>query len=92
MGAVSLILEGDAKQVVDALNSKTSNGSRYGHFVNDTCRILQEKVSQWKCVFVPWEANQAAHRLAKAATTDIIDKIWRYGIPDCICDVLPMEA
>jgi ribonuclease HI len=92
MGAVSLILEGDAKQVVEAINSKTSNGSRYGHFVNDTCRILQEKVSQWKCVFVPREANQAAHRLAKAATTDIIDKIWRYEIPDCICDVLPMES
>jgi ribonuclease HI len=89
--AASLILEGDVKQVVDAINLNTSNWRCYGHIVNDTCRILQT-VPQWRCVFVHREANQAAHRLAKAATTNIIDKIWRFEVPDCICDALPMES
>jgi ribonuclease HI len=39
-GGTSLILEGDAKLVVDALNSNNCNWSRFGHIVNDTRRIL----------------------------------------------------
>jgi hypothetical protein len=45
----------------------------------------------WKCNFVRREANEAAHRLAKAAITDVSDRIWRDTTPNCISGVVSME-
>jgi hypothetical protein len=83
-------LEGDAKIIVDALNSDERILSRYGHLVEDTRSILQSFPS-WKCDFVHREANEAAHRLAKAATTYISDRMrWNYT-PYCISDIILVE-
>jgi hypothetical protein len=83
-------LEGDAKIIVDALNSDERILSRYGHLVEDTRSILQSFPS-WKCDFVHREANEAAHRLAKAATTYISDRMWWNYTPDCISDIILVE-
>jgi hypothetical protein len=40
LGLQDLILEEDAKQIVEAINSSTSMWSRYGHLVDDTRRLL----------------------------------------------------
>ena len=84
------LVEGDTKLVVDALNSNNCNLSRFGHIVNDTHRIIHT-FSQWRCVFVDREANQAVHLLAKEATKDVKDRIWRVEISDRISDVVSME-
>jgi ribonuclease HI len=90
LGLQNIILEEDAKQIVEAINSTTSKWSRFEHLVDNTQRLLCS-LSRWKCVFIHWEANEAAHRLAKAAVTDISDIIWRGEIPNCISDIVLME-
>jgi ribonuclease HI len=86
----NVILEGDAKLVPDALNSNQSRGCRFGHLIEDTRHVLQ-LFSRWKCVFTKRVANEAAHRLAKRATLNIGDRIWRSQVLDCISDVVLME-
>ena len=89
-GLENIILEGDAKQVVDELNSNGSRWCRFGQLIDDIQHILQ-KITRWRCVFIKREANEAAHRLAKRATTNIKNRIWRNQIPDYINDVVLME-
>jgi ribonuclease HI len=50
LGIHEVIFEGDAKQVVDAINSNTSKWSRFGHLIEDTRQMLQF-LSRWECVF-----------------------------------------
>jgi hypothetical protein len=76
--------------VVDAVNSTTSRWSRFGHLIEDTRQILQF-LSRWVCAFTKREANEAAHRLAKRAISNVNDRIWRNQIPDCISDIVLME-
>jgi hypothetical protein len=90
MGILKVWLEGDTKIIVDTLNSDASILSRYGHLVEDTRCILQSFPS-WSCGFVHREANEAAHRLAKAANINISDRMWRNQTPDCISDIILME-
>jgi ribonuclease HI len=90
LGVQCVVLEGDAKQIVDTVNSNSASWSRFGHLIDDTRRIL-ESFPQWKCQFVRREANEAAHRLAKAATIDVNDRIWRDAPPSCINDIVLME-
>jgi ribonuclease HI len=90
MGLHNIILKGDAKQIVDAINSYTSTWSQYGHLVDDTWCLLCS-LSRWKCIFTHREANEAAHRLVKAAMMDISDIIWRDQTPHCISDIVLME-
>jgi ribonuclease HI len=81
-----VVLEGDAKQIVDAVNSSSTWWSRFGHLIDDTRRIL-ESFPQWKCQFVRHEANEAVDRLAKTATTNVNDRIWRDVSLSCISDI-----
>jgi ribonuclease HI len=90
MGLQKVILEGDAKLVVDAINAKDNNWSSIRHLVEDTCSILQSN-SQWKCVHLNRSANMPAYRLAKLATIDVIDKLWNSLIPNCIRNVILIE-
>ena len=85
-----IMMEGDAKQIVDAVNSNTSSWSRFGHIIDDTRRILGE-FTRWTCNFVRREANEAAHWLAKAAIRNVNDRIWRDTTPNCIRDIVSME-
>lgn len=90
MGLQKVILEGDAKTVVEAINGKNRKWSNIEHLVDDT-RVALQSFIQWKCVHVKLYANMVAHKLAKLATTDIIDRLWDSRIPDCISDVILME-
>ena len=74
LGVQRVVLEGDAKQIVDAVNSSSTSWSRFGHLIDDTRRFL-ESFPQWKCQFVRRGANEAAHQLAKAVITDVNDRI-----------------
>jgi hypothetical protein len=90
MGFSKVWLEGDAKIIVDALNSDASLLSRYSHLVEDTLCILQTFLS-WSYGFVHREAHEAAYRLAKVANINISDRMGRDQTPDCISDIILME-
>ena len=74
LGIQQLFLEGDAKLVVDAINSNTSTWSHFGHIVEDTRGVLQT-FPRWRCGFIHREANEVAHQLARVAFTNISDRI-----------------
>ena len=79
LGLQNIYLEGDAKQIVEAINSSMGTWSRFGHLVDDTRHILAS-FSCWKCDFIHREANEVVYRLAKAATININDRMWRNQI------------
>jgi ribonuclease HI len=72
----NVMFEGDAKQVMDAMNSTMSRWSRFGHLLEDTRHSLQ-RLSRCKCVYVNNEANEATHQPAKKAILNVNDRIWR---------------
>jgi hypothetical protein len=78
LGGSAIILEGDAKQVVEAINSDVSNVSRFGHLVEDI-RLTLKSFPRWRCVFANRNANVAAQQdnLARGATRFIIDRDWK---------------
>ena len=90
MGMECINLKGDAKQVVEAINSPMMVWNRFGQLVEDTRWILHSLTS-WKCTFVNQKANDAAHTLAKVAITNVGDRIWRDSTPNCINDIVLME-
>jgi ribonuclease HI len=69
-----IMMEGDAKLIVDAVNSNSSTWSRFGHIIDHTQQILDDFI-RWKCNHVRCEANGVVHQLVKAATTDVNDRI-----------------
>jgi hypothetical protein len=56
LGFQKLILEGEAKVVVDALLSKHVNKSHFGHII-DELRASLPAFPHWQCVFIPRESN-----------------------------------
>ena len=50
-GLENIILEGDAKQVVDEVNSNGRRWCRFGQLIDNTRHILQ-KITRWRCVFI----------------------------------------
>jgi hypothetical protein len=67
-GIQKLLLEGDALQIVQALNSDTGEWAPYGMITMDAKQKLQT-FQEFNVVHVPREANRAAHCLAKLALT-----------------------
>jgi ribonuclease HI len=90
LGLQHIILEGDALQVVKAVNCPSRNWSRFGQLVEDT-RMVIHSFSSWRVSHISRVANSAAHGLAKAAVKHIIDQVWMEEIPICICDVVLLE-
>jgi ribonuclease HI len=56
LGFQKLILEGDAKVVVNALLSKHVNKSHFGHII-DELRVSLHAFPHWQRVFIPKESN-----------------------------------
>jgi hypothetical protein len=68
-------LAGDAKQVVDDVNSVSQNLIVAGHFVDG----IKEEILGLRhasVVHVGREANNVAHCLTKEASTHVIDTVW----------------
>jgi hypothetical protein len=68
LGIQQVWLEGDAKIIVDALNSNTNKWSRFGHILDDT-RCMMLSFQDGNALLLNREANEAAHRLAKEASS-----------------------
>lgn len=90
LGLNVIQLEGDARNVVEAFNSRAPNWSKIGHIVEDMHQLLNN-LPQWKVDVVSREANKAAHTLAKLAVSHGVDRLWMGVTPDCIREVVLSE-
>lgn len=83
MGLSQVHFEGDAKSVVDSVNSAHVDSSWMGHVVDDI-RLEVQAFPQWQLFFVRREGNQVAHLLAKYAVRHFENNLWLSMPPDCI--------
>jgi hypothetical protein len=60
MGALNLVLKGDAQIIVSAIKSGTRHEGCYGHLVEDI-KMLLHSFSKWECCYVGRLCNGAAH-------------------------------
>jgi hypothetical protein len=90
VGLEKVCLEGDAKNVVDALNFLEANWSRIGHIVADA-KVLLLTFAHWEVQYVSRDTNFAAHNLAKLAARLGIERKELGEIPDCILEIILIE-
>jgi hypothetical protein len=90
MGYNNVIFEGDALQVIKAIETEGPCMSSYGHLID--C-IRGELCSFENACFihVSREANNAAHTLAKLATTHVTLSTWRGDVPPSVGDIVRRE-
>jgi ribonuclease HI len=87
IGFTKIYLEGDAKNVVDALLSSEANWSKSGHTIADAQLLLQDFI-YWEIKYVSREDNFAAHNLAKLAALLGLERQWMNEISDCILEII----
>jgi ribonuclease HI len=90
MGLSNVQLEGDAKNVVNAVLACEPDDSSRGHLIEDIKETLRA-VPRWEIRHVRREENHVAHVLADLAVKDNMSMVWLYNPPDCICEMLKAE-
>jgi len=90
-GFFDVIFEGDATKVINEINSEPPYPSRIGHFIEN---IHLEKGCFRSVVFSfsPRECNNAAHTLAKEASSNCVDNRWLEDMPVCIRSIVLREC
>jgi ribonuclease HI len=71
----SVLFVGDAKVIIDAINSGERSWSMRSPIIQDLNVHLQE-FSQWRIAYCNKETNQLAHELARLATSSEMDELW----------------
>jgi ribonuclease HI len=89
-GISDVILEGDSKQIVDAIAGMGSYWCKYGHIIGDINEVMKG-FRRWEVRHVRREANEATHVLAKSAIRTKEEKIWLEETPSIIIDVVNQE-
>ncbi|XP_042972830.1 uncharacterized protein LOC122304638 [Carya illinoinensis] len=96
LGLSQVCFEGDAKVVIDAVNSKEEDSSWYGQKIEDLQQIMAG-YPEWKIVFVHRTANVSAHTATKLAIRVSSENVWLEDDPvevrrsimdDLVCNVL----
>jgi ribonuclease HI len=90
VGFYEIILEGDAKQVVDDVNSRSPKQDVSGLFVEGIKMEMQE-LRGVSIAHVNREANNVAHLLAKEASTLEMDGVWLEECPNFILNAVLRE-
>lgn len=91
MSCYEIIMEGDAKQVVDDVNSRIPKHDVSGHFVEG---IIMKMQGLWgiSISHVSRDANNVAHQLAKEASTKEVDCVWLKECPNFLLNVVLRET
>jgi ribonuclease HI len=89
-GVRKVILEGDSKQVVRALEEKEQSSCTYGQVLDDAKIVLKGFIG-WEVCHIKRELNMAAHRLAKEASKKFSEKVWLEETPNSIIDLINLE-
>lgn len=90
LGLQKVILEGDALQIVRAMNTKGTHWSRYGHITEEARSLLSCLVS-WRVVHVRRQLNGVAHCFAKTALTTCEEVLLKGEILACILHLASKE-
>jgi hypothetical protein len=90
MGTRQVQLEGDAMNVIAAINAEGGDTGEWGQITGDIHCLLRN-FSQWEMKYTCRGNNKVAHALAHFAVTDVMDMVWFYTPPDCIRDLLQAE-
>jgi ribonuclease HI len=90
MGIRQVLLEGDAKEVVEAVKSHLPDESATGHLTADL-RVALSLIPVWEVGHVRRVSNNVAHVLASLALREDIDRVWLYDPPDCIREIMYAE-
>jgi ribonuclease HI len=91
IGAMNIIFEGDALQIVNAVNDPLQCDSSFGHFVEDVKWVLWS-FNSYVFQHVGREANYAAHGIAKEACNHVTETVWWHSIPSFIDGVVGKEV
>jgi ribonuclease HI len=83
MDARYIILEGDAKEITQALQCGSLWRGSYCMLIDEARRNLQQ-LCEWHVRHVFREANEVAHNLAKVAISRREETMWNGNYPDCI--------
>jgi ribonuclease HI len=87
LGHTNIILEGDAMNVIKAIEAEGPCLSNYGHLIECIKRELQQ-LENASFIHVLRDANNAAHSLAKLATTHVTMSTWLGDVPPSIGDIV----
>jgi ribonuclease HI len=90
MGVQQLILEGDAKRVIDAIRAQDENDSMIGHLIDDV-RCCLRCIPRWQVNHVFQETNRVVHELARMALKQANDIDWVEECPSCIREFVLTE-
>lgn len=85
-----LQLEGDAKEIILALQHKEPCRSHYGPLIEATRSKLHD-IPKWTVSHTRRDANGVAHRLAKVAVTQSLNFVWRDSYPLFIQRIVLVE-
>ncbi|XP_042974783.1 uncharacterized protein LOC122306422 [Carya illinoinensis] len=90
-GILKLMLKGDSLQVVQKLQKLVEDWSIGGLIVEDTRKVLKSFIS-WSVCHTKRDANMIAHKLAKDALLSDYDLYDLEEIPNCIKQLVAVEA
>jgi hypothetical protein len=80
LGLQSVLLEGDAKEIVNAIAKGGVSSGSCGSIIDHT-RSLLSQVHTWAIQHVPREFNAAAHKLARFAIDQRQHRVWMDSFP-----------
>lgn len=87
----SILLEGDAQEVVKAFQGNDPNWSIGGFLIQDAKKILQS-LSQWSIHHANRRANSIAHIVAREALKSNVESFELEHVPTCIQNIVIFEA
>ncbi|XP_062171134.1 uncharacterized protein LOC133876926 [Alnus glutinosa] len=90
LGMKSVVLEGDAVGVVNALNRNVANEGIVSNLIAETCLQL-ENFDRWTIKHVRREGNKIAHSLAKLAISQLQNRVWLGFYPSVLSDLVISE-
>ncbi|XP_050278447.1 uncharacterized protein LOC126720005 [Quercus robur] len=80
LGVENVVLEGDSKTIIQALNSDSSCASSYGHIIDDI-RVCALGFTSISFSHVKRQGNTIADSLAKLAKLSLCPSFWTDGLP-----------
>lgn len=87
----SIILEGDALQVVKLLGEEIMEWSEGGLIIKDT-RILLNSFAKWSIQHIKRKCNEVAQILAENALKFNLDILELEVVPVCVKDIVMLDA
>lgn len=84
-----VVIETDAKLVVDCLNSDAEDTTEFGSLIT-ACRTILLNKPGFKVGFIKRQANEVAHTLARAAPLNACTRVFSY-LPNCISSLIINE-